>query len=95
MEERNFRIHLIAIVVVCIAGIYFDLSATEWALIVVSIGMVIAAELFNTAIEDLVDLVSPQKNPKAGRIKDISAAAVMATAIAALVVGIYIFGNKI
>jgi diacylglycerol kinase len=94
-EEQNFRIHLMAIVAVVIAGALLRLSLTEWMIIVLTMGMVLAAELCNTAIEDIVNFISPQNNKAAGRIKDISAAAVMVTAITALLVGIYIFGNKI
>src|SRR5438132_4927242 len=85
-EEQNFRLHLLAIVVVAVAGAALHISPQEWVIIALTMGMVIAAELFNTAIEDIVNLISPQFNEKAGRIKDISAAAVMATAIAALFV---------
>ena len=66
LGEQNMRIHLLAIAVVTTAGIFLDLSASEWAIIALTIGFVISAEMVNTAIEDLVDLVSPERNPKAG-----------------------------
>jgi len=94
-EEQNFRIHLFAVVVVSTAGVCLHLSPIEWALMVLTMALVIAAELFNTAIEDIVNFISPRYNAKAGRIKDISAAAVMVTSVAAVIVAIYIFGNKI
>jgi diacylglycerol kinase len=94
-EEQNMRIHALAILVVTVAGIYVGLTAVEWAVIALTIGFVIASEMVNTAIEDLVDLVSPEHNPKAGRIKDIAAGAVLTAAIVAVVVAIYIFGNKV
>ena len=59
--------------------------------IVICIGLVIAAELFNSAIERLVDLVSPQRHPVAGQVKDIAAGAVLVCALAAMVVGLIIF----
>jgi diacylglycerol kinase len=94
-EEQNMRIHALAIFAVTVSGIFLGLSAMEWAIIALTIGFVISTELMNTAIEDLVDLVSPEFNKKAGRIKDIAAGAVLATAIIATVVAVYIFGNKI
>ena len=94
-EEQNFRIHLLAVVATIIAGAFFRLSVTEWAIILLTMCMVLAAELFNTAIEDAVNFISPQYNKAAGRIKDISAAAVLITAITALAVAAYIFGSKI
>ena len=94
-EERNMRIHVFAILVVTVAGIFLGLTAVEWSVIALCIGSVISAEMMNTAIELLVDLVSPEFNKKAGEIKDIAAGAVLLTAIIATVVAIYIFGNKI
>ncbi|MCX6198485.1 MAG: diacylglycerol kinase family protein [Bacteroidetes bacterium] len=94
-EQQNMRIHAVAILVVTIAGIFLGLTAIEWSVIALTFSSVIVAEMFNTAIEDLVDLVSPDFNKKAGRIKDIAAGAVLLAAIVATVVGVYIFGNKI
>ncbi len=93
--ENNTRIHLFATIVVVLMGIFFRLNTTEWALILIQIGLVWAAEIFNTALEKLVDLVSPEFNPKAGAIKDIAAGAVLITSIMALAVGILVFSNKI
>ena len=93
--QQNMRIHLIATAVVSLAGIYLGLNAAEWSIIILTIGMVIVTEMMNTAIELLVDLVSPEYNKQAGRIKDIAAGAVLLSAIIATFVAIYIFGNKI
>src|ERR1051326_1225522 len=94
-EELNFRIHLFDIVIVIVAGASLRVSVIEWAVLALTIGLVIAAELFNTAIEDIVNFISPEFNEKAGRIKDVSAAAVMVTAFAAIIVAAYILGTKI
>lgn len=94
-EEQNMRIHAIAIFVVTAGGIALGLTAMEWSIIALCIGSVISAEMMNTAIEMLVDIVSPEFNKKAGEIKDIAAGAVLITAIIATVAAIYIFGNKI
>ena len=89
------RIHAIAVIVVTIGGIFLGLTAVEWSIVALCIGSVISAEMMNTAVELLVDLVSPEFNEKAGKIKDIAAGAVLLTAIIATVVAVYIFGNKI
>lgn len=92
--QNNFKIHLVLTLFVCLAGWYFSLSAGEWLSIVIVIGLVLATEMINTSIELLVDLVSPDFNLDAGRIKDIAAAAVMLTAFIAVIVGAIIFIPK-
>lgn len=94
-EERNLRIHLLAIALVTLAGIFVGLSAIEWSILALTIGMVVVAEIMNTAIEILVDMVSPEYSEKAGRTKDISAGGVLLATIIAVVIAVYIFGNKI
>ena len=93
--ERNMKIHVLAMVVIVALGFYFKLNPIEWCFISTAIALVIGAELFNTAIETIVDMVSPEKNPKAKLAKDISAAAVLVFAIGAFVVGALIFIPKI
>lgn len=90
-KEQNLSFHLIAAVLVVIAGWQLGITRTEWAILLLCIGMVIAAELFNTAIEKLVDLVSPGRHPLAGQVKDIAAGAVLVCAAAAAMVGLIIF----
>jgi diacylglycerol kinase (ATP) len=90
-EEPNMRIHTLAAVVVIAAGIYVNLGAIEWAIIAICIAGVFTAELFNTAIENLCDVVSPGQNEQIKIVKDISAAAVFCTSIGALIVAILIF----
>ena len=94
-EEQNMRIHVVAIGVVTICGIYLSLSAIEWAVIALTIGFVISLEMVNSAIEAIVDHVSPEYHKEAGRIKDLAAGAVLVAAIVATVIAVYIFGNKI
>ena len=93
--ERNMKIHILAMAVVVALGFYFKLNLIEWCFIVTVIALVIGAELFNTAIETIVDMVSPEKNPKAKLAKDISAAAVLALSIGAAIIGAIIFISKI
>lgn len=93
--QRNLQVHAaMAILAICM-GFWLKVSLTEWCFIAFAIGLVISAELFNTAIEHLVDLVSPEWNEKAGKIKDIAAGAVLVCAIAALTVGLIIFLPKL
>ena len=93
--ERNMKIHIFVMIFVVLLGMYLKLSLNEWCFIIFAIALVIGSELFNTAIETIVDMVSPEKNPKAKLAKDISAAAVLAFAIGAASIGIIIFIPKI
>ncbi|MCX6268647.1 MAG: diacylglycerol kinase family protein [Bacteroidetes bacterium] len=89
--EPNFRIHLVAACLVIATGIVVRLNAIEWCMIIAVIFLVLAMEVINTAIEKLVDFVSPGFHVQAGVVKDISAAAVLLTAVAAVIVGLIIF----
>lgn len=91
----NFKIHLAAILAVGFTGWYVHLSPAEWTSIVMAIGLVLVAELLNTAVELLVDLVSPGFNAQAGKVKDIAAGAVLVAAILSVVVGAIIFIPKL
>jgi diacylglycerol kinase (ATP) len=93
--QLNFRVHLVAAVVAVYGGLALHISPDEWLWISLCIGLVLAAELFNTAIEFLTDLVSPEYDKKAGLVKDMSAGAVLITAISALVIGLVIFVPKL
>ena len=94
-EERNLKVQLFIALVVIYSGFYFQLSDTEWMLILLCMGMVIGLELMNSAIESLVDLISPEWNPLAGKAKDIAAGAVLFVSIISLVVGILVFRKYI
>lgn len=90
-KEPNAWIHCTAVVVVTSLGLYYGISATEWCIVILCFGLVLMAEAFNTAIERLVDLVSPDFHPLAGIIKDVAAGAVLLGAIAVAIVGSIIF----
>lgn len=94
-REPNFRIEVVAALVVIIAGFWLKLEALEWVVILLCIGTVLAAELFNTAIELIIDAVSPEKNDWAAKAKDISAGAVLVTAIVSAIIGVIIFGRHL
>lgn len=93
--ERNMKIHIFIMVLVIIAGIILKINKYEWIICVVCFAIVIGGELFNTAIETVVDMVMPYKNEKAKLAKDISAGAVLVFAIGAAVCGLIIFVPKI
>ncbi|WP_288840243.1 diacylglycerol kinase family protein [uncultured Bacteroides sp.] len=90
-KEQNLSFHLIVTVLTIIAGFLLDITRTDWMIVILCIGVVIAAELFNTAIEKLVDLVSPERYPIAGQVKDIAAGAVLVCAATAAIIGLVVF----
>jgi diacylglycerol kinase len=92
--QHNIWIHLLAIIVVVSAGFIFKLDVLEWGLVVFAIGLVLVSEMINTAIEWLVDLVSPGYKEKAGLIKDVAAGAVLIAAIISVIIGIIVFLPK-
>ena len=90
-KEQNLSFHLLATPTVVAAGFLAGITRTEWMLVILCIGLVIVAELFNSAIEQLVNLVSPQRHPLAGQVKDIAAGAVLVCAATAAIIGLIIF----
>jgi diacylglycerol kinase (ATP) len=93
--QPNMIIHGVAAVFVILLGIVLKLSLTEWGIIFVTIGLVKTTEAINTAIEKLVDLVSPGHNEKAGLVKDISAGAVLLASLVAVGVALVVLLPKI
>lgn len=89
--QANARLHLLAAVLVCAAGAYFGLSRAEWLWITVAVTLVWCAEAFNTALEQLADVLHPQQHPGIGRAKDVAAAAVLIAAVGAAVIGLLVF----
>lgn len=93
--QLSFQIECFVAVAVILLGWYLDLSHAEWLWISLAVALVLVLELLNTAIEVLVDLVSPEQNPKAGAVKDIAAGAVLMAALFSIVVGLFIFVPKL
>ena len=89
--QPNARIHLLATLVVVLAGGWIGLSGRDWLWITIAIVLVWAAEAFNTALELLADAVHPDHHPLIQRAKDVAAAAVLISAIGAAVMGAIIF----
>src|SRR5690625_536801 len=94
-KERNFRIHLLATLIVIIAGLYFKLNPIEWTAIIFVIGIVLISETFNSVIEQMIDYIKPDIHPTAKIIKDMSAGSVLLASIIAIIVGMIIFLPKI
>lgn len=92
--QHNFWIHLLATIIVILLGFLFDISRAEWLLLIFSIGLVLCLEIINTAIEYLVDIISPQHQKAAGLAKDLAAGAVLIGAITAILIGLIIFSPK-
>lgn len=90
--QPNMWIHPAAAIVVFLLAIWLRLSVEDWAVLVLTVGLVLTAELLNTAIEATIDLASSQLHPLAKIGKDVAAAAVLVAAILAVVVGLLIFG---
>lgn len=93
--EHNFRIHLFSLIIVTIAGYFFQISKEEWSLLLIVCGFVFAAEAFNSSIEFLADEVSLEKRDKIGKSKDLAATGVLIAAFTALIIGLIIFVPKI
>lgn len=93
--ELNFRVHFFAAIVVSLFGLFFRVSFFEWLWIFLSIALVMAAELFNTAIEALANNISLSFDPFIKKAKDAAAAAVLLVSVFAFLVGVFIFIPKI
>ncbi len=90
-EQRNLKVQTIIAIITIGAGFYFNITATEWCFILLSIAAVIGLEMINTAIESLVDLVTQERKPLAGKVKDVAAGAVLFASVMAVVTGVIIF----
>jgi diacylglycerol kinase len=94
-NERNMTIHFGVMALVVMLGIFLKIARTEWIILIILFGIVISAEMINTSLEALTDLVKPKFHPQAKLIKDIAAGAVLILAIAAAIIGFIIFAPKI
>lgn len=95
LKEPNFRVHVFATLLAVALGLFVGLNNQEWSILMVTISMVVALELVNTAIEAIVNLVSPQVQEAARVAKDTAAAAVLLSAIGAVIVGLMLFVPKL
>jgi diacylglycerol kinase len=95
LTQRNFRIHLVIAILAVAAGLLLGLSWVEWAVIGLMVVVVLSAEMANTMVEALVDLVTQEHHELARIAKDVSAGVVLLTAIGAVAVGVLLFLPKI
>lgn len=95
VSERHIRIHCAIALLAIVAGLLLSLSASEWLWILLCIALVIGAELFNTALEALTDLATPDYHPLAKKAKDVAAGAVVLCVLFAIVAGLLIFLPKL
>ena len=90
-NERNMKIHCVAIIFVTLAGTLFQITATQWCICLLLFALVISLELVNTAVEAVVDLVTEERKPLAKIAKDTAAGAVLFASLAAVIIGCIIF----
>lgn len=94
-NELNIKIHIVIMLIVIILGVLLRISILEWFICIILFAIVIAGELFNTAIENIVNNLMPNKNEYARMAKDASAGAVLTLAIGSAIIGCIIFLPKI
>lgn len=94
-DQLNLKIQIGVALMVVGAGFYFRIAPLEWCLILLCIGLVLGLEMMNSAIESLVDLVTLERKPLAGRIKDIAAGAVLLVSLVSVAVGVIVFRKYI
>lgn len=92
--EVHARLHLTAAVMVLFAGWIFDFSLFEWLFVIISIGLVFLAEIFNTVLERMMDFVHPDVHPEVKVIKDMAAGAVLWISFIVFIVGLILFGSR-
>ena len=95
MTQKNSRIHAGFTVVVFILGWLLKISRIEWITLLLVVGLVWVAEFLNTAVEVMIDIVSPEKNQAAKIGKDVSAGGVLIAAFVSILIGILIFGPRL
>lgn len=94
-SERTIKVMVVMGAAAVVAGLVVGLDATSWCVLLLCCGCVLGAELMNTAVETVVDLVSPEYHPLAGRAKDVAAAAVWTLCAFVAVVGVVLFARAI
>ena len=92
---ENLRIHILVMILVIVIGIILKISKIEWIICIILFGFVISLELINTAIENVVDLITIERKINAKIAKDVSAAAVLIAAVISVIIGLIIFVPKL
>lgn len=94
-SEKNMRVHFILMILAIVLGLVLKLSSIEWAILTITIGLVLISEFINTSLEQIVDIVSPEKQEKAKVAKDVAAAGVLVSALVSLLIAVFLFLPKI
>lgn len=94
-SERNMKIHVSVLLLVVVGGFFFHITIPEWIICLILFGLVLSAELVNTAVETTIDLCMPNIHPKAKIAKDTAAGGVLVLAIVSFIIGCIIFIPKI
>jgi len=95
INEPNFRIQVLIVFIAVFLGLHFNISNIEWGLLTLSMGLLLAAELLNTVVEEFIDKLIPDQDDGARIIKDVSAGFVLITALTGLVILFLIFGGRL
>lgn len=90
-DQRNLKVQFAVALITIGAGFYYGITSLEWCVILLTIAMVISLEMMNSAVENVVDLITRENNPLAGKAKDIAAGAVLFASIIAIIVGVLVF----
>lgn len=90
-DEPNLKFHFVTAYLTIMLGLFLQIKAIEWVIVILTIGFVISLELTNTAIENIVDSFTSEVHPAAKKAKDISSGAVLVAAITSVIVGLFIF----
>lgn len=91
LKGRNFVIQCSIAILVLGMGLFLGLSSTDWCIVLLTIALVLSMEIVNSAIENIVNFISPEYHPLAGKIKDLAAGAVLVVSIFAAIIGMVIF----
>ncbi|MBE8715347.1 diacylglycerol kinase family protein [Sphingobacterium hungaricum] len=94
IEEHNARIHFFLAISVILMGLYFKITIYDWMAVFFAIGFVLVTEIINTAIENISDFISAERDNRIKKIKDISAGAVLISSITAFIIGLLVFAPK-
>ena len=93
LNEANFRVQVVIVAAALVLGFYFNISHTDWGLLIIAVGAMLSAELLNTLVENVIDKLFPDYDDAVKVIKDVSAGFVLISSLTALAVLVLIFGS--
>jgi diacylglycerol kinase len=92
-HEANFRVQIVITILAILGGFYFNISNTEWSVLIIAFASLLSAEVLNTSIENFIDFVIPKKSEVVRIVKDLAAGFVLINAVACLLILVIIFGK--